>query len=185
MLAFTLLLLALSALPAGCGNAGAPPPPPKGVVLIGSIRSFWTLEQLEAYLKQIGVRWTVRRPPPHDPSSWRPPFQVTTVYVERFSDLGFEGRLVIEFFNGRLVSTRFLPRRFDAYVRALRAKRGIRLPEKAEGEVVVGKYLRIWVIMKPQRFVGWEDLRLRREIEQWIKRYAKKTCLDLDNRVSA
>lgn len=147
-----------------------------GIRLIDSIYSFWRLEQLEAHLRAAGYRWTVRHPPPHEPSSRRPPFQVTTVSIDRFTHLGFEGKLEIELFNGRLMSARFLPGQLDAYLKALRAQTGIALPESGEGEVIVAPHLRIRIARKPHRFVQWEDIRLVEEVLKWIKRYAKGPC---------
>ena len=77
----------------------------------------------------------------------------------------------MQFFNDRLMETRFFPNGVDAYLATL-ANAGVDLTKQSE--VTVPPHTRLWTEMdyKKRRYVGWEDVRLAEEMKLWIKRYA-------------
>jgi hypothetical protein len=140
--------------------------------LIDGIESYWSVEDLENHLRRKSVAWEIKRGSRPAPEDKRPPFIVDTVTIKNYSHLGFSGELVVEFFNNRLVGTKFWPQKIDRYVKRLASTE--KLDIIGNQEVMVSKYTRIWVAVDHlgRSYVGWEDVRLNNEMEIWIKRYS-------------
>lgn len=107
------------------------------------------------------------------PADRRPRFDVYTVSQKGFTHLGQVGELVLQFFNDRLMETRFFPDNVDAYLAAL-ANAAVDLRQQSEAEATVPPYTRLSTAIdyKKRRYVAWEDVRLAEEMKLWIKRYA-------------
>lgn len=137
--------------------------------LIEDVESYLRVEAFLAQLKARSLSFTIESPPSPSAKTNRPPFNVTTVKVGQFSHLGHPGELIVDFFNDRLVGVRFFPMDVAGYQQAL-AKTGIDL--STDGHTFGNT--RVWsaVDQTGRTYVGWEDVRLAREMEVWIKRYS-------------
>lgn len=140
--------------------------------LIGGIESYWSIEDLEKHLRKASLSWELKRGSRPGPGDKRPPFIVDTVTIKNYSHLGFSGELVVEFFNNRLVGTKFWPQEIDKYIKHLASTE--KLDIVGNQEVMLSKYTRIWIAVDylGEKYVGWEDVRLNKEMETWIKRYS-------------
>jgi hypothetical protein len=98
-----------------------------------------------------------------------PPYRTTTLSIAPFTHLDQPGKLLITFYNNRLVQTAFYPESLDEYVKALR-KSGLEIKfaqELAKGNTV------IWIGLDfdNKHYVGWADKRLREQQRRWLARY--------------
>jgi hypothetical protein len=141
------------------------------VMLIDDLRSYARIEDVASHFKSRAVDYEVRIPPPRLLDG-RPPFEVATLIVPSFTHYGLRGRLIVAFFNDRLVDARFFPTDLASYLREFSAREGLDLQPTAG--VVRNKHTRIWTSTDSEgsRYVGWEDLRLVEEMMLWIKRYS-------------
>ena len=105
------------------------------------------------------------------PQADRPPFDMTVVTVPRFLLMGDRGELQVEFFNNRLTAVRFFPEEPDRVLGRL-AESGVDLRSKPES--ATGPHARAWCAVDnlQRRYIGWEDTRLRKEVDLWIRRYS-------------
>lgn len=145
---------------------------PDRASLIDGVESYL---RVDAFLLQLNARslaYEVERPLADSAKTKRPPFNVTTVKVRQFSDLGYSGELLVEFFNDRLVSARFFPLDTEGYRKQLLSKKGLDL--MAQSDTRVSNNTRVWSATdhRGRGYFGWEDVRLTREMELWIKRYS-------------
>jgi hypothetical protein len=100
----------------------------------------------------------------------RPPFSIYSISIREYRHLEHEGELRLLFFNDRLQQTVFYPYDPRAYMEALKAS-GTRISEGMEwntGNTVV------WTAVdyRGHKYVGWADIRLRKQSERWIARYS-------------
>ena len=98
-----------------------------------------------------------------------PPYSTYTISIAPFTHLDQPGRLLITFYNNRLLQTAFYPDKFDDYLSALR-KSGVALQfaqELVHGHTVVW----IGVDLDKKDYVGWADKRLREQQRRWLARY--------------
>ena len=98
-----------------------------------------------------------------------PPYSTYTISVSPFTHLDQPGRLLITFYNNRLLQTAFYPDKFDDYLGALR-KSGVALQS---AQVLVDGNTVIWIGVDFDKndFVGWADKRLREQQRRWLARY--------------
>lgn len=91
--------------------------------------------------------------------------------IATYAHLGQAGQLKIHFFNDRLMEVRFFPKDPDRYLQLLRDSQGIDLITKRE--VPLPPHAHVWADSEydGQRYVGWADVRLEREFNDWIRRY--------------
>lgn len=103
----------------------------------------------------------------------QPPFDITTLTVQDFSHLGEKGELVLEFFNDRLAAALFFPADTPRYRARLASEEGLRL-DAAHTETRPAEHTRVWIAVDHlgREYVGWEDLRLAKQMSVWIKRYS-------------
>lgn len=138
-------------------------------LLIDDVESYLRVEPFLAQLKGRSLSFKVESPAPTSAETNRPPFNITTVRVSEFSHLGHAGELIVDFFNDRLIGVRFFPSDVAGYRKAL-ALRGI--DPSTEGHTFGNT--RIWSAADHtgRSYVGWEDVRLAREMDIWIRRYS-------------
>lgn len=139
--------------------------------LIDQIQSYVTVENFLRQLDARSLTYELKRPKATNSSTAsHPPFRVTTVKIDRFSDLGYTGELYVAFFNDRLASVRFYTLDIDGYRGQLLSQKGIDI---LTGPFVFGS-TRIWSATDHmgKMYIGWEDVRLAEEFDLWIKRYS-------------
>lgn len=139
--------------------------------LIDGLVSYQSAKDVRRQLAPLS--WEVVEDSHLGPTDQRPRFDVYTVSLKKFTHLGQVGELVLQFFNDRLMETRFFPDNVDAYLAAL-ANAGVDLRQQSEAEVTVPPHTRLSTAIdyRKRRYVGWEDIRLAEEMKRWIKRYA-------------
>lgn len=144
---------------------------PDNALLIEGVESYLSVDAFLLKLKARSLAYEVERSPTPEKSK-RPPFNVTTVKVDAFSALGCTGQLTVEFFNDRLVGVRFFPSDMDEYRKRLLSQRGLDLLTQSEASA--SSNARVWSASDQagRSYVGWEDVRLAKEMELWIKRYS-------------
>lgn len=142
------------------------------VKLINGLESYLSINETKRRLPS----WDVIEQSGLKPQDKRPPFNIYKVAVKNYSHLGISGELHVQFFNNRLLSTWFYPDALDKYMQLLKDKEGLTFQKSRDGlkEAAIPPYTRIWVQsdFKGQQYVGWEDTRLAREFNLWIKRYS-------------
>jgi hypothetical protein len=98
-----------------------------------------------------------------------PPYRVYTISIAPYPHLGQPGKLLMTFYNDRLLQTAFYPQELDDYVKALR-KSGVAVEfakELAKGNTVIW----IGIDFDNNHYVGWADKRLREQQRRWLARY--------------
>lgn len=140
--------------------------------LINGLESYWTIEEAKTKLPS----WEVIEQSSLKPQDRRPPFNIYRVSIKNYVHLGVSGELQVKFFNNRLLSTWFYPETFDRYVLLLKDKEGLTFQEGQDGsrDAMIVPHTHVWVYKdyKEQLYIGWEDIRLARELGLWIKRYS-------------
>jgi hypothetical protein len=142
-------------------------------VLMDGFQSYWGIQELEAHLKGAGNKWEVEKGKGPTSGDSRPPFVIDTVKVKSYSHLGAEGELHILLFNNRLTSTIFFPKNVGNYVAQLAKTKGIDLSKKEE--VRTSANTRVWLAeagKEKRKYVGWEDSRLSKQMDDWIRKYS-------------
>jgi hypothetical protein len=104
-------------------------------------------------------------------SDTRPRFQIYTIAVPYFHR-GVQGRLVLHFFNDRLMRTQFYPQDIDAYESALFAQESVNFNDQKES--FISPATKVWIGKdeKGAKYVGWVDKNLKAEMDDWIKKYS-------------
>lgn len=145
---------------------------PDKALLIDGVESYLSVAVFLLQLKSRSIAYEVEYPSPASQEENRPPFNITTVKIMGFSHLGYTGELLVEFFNDRLVGVRFFTSSVDAYKRQLLFQE--RLDLLAQPEILSSKNTRVWSATDyaGRAYIGWEDIRLAKEMEIWIKRYS-------------
>lgn len=84
------------------------------------------------------------------------------------TDLGYPGTLRLQFINGRLAASLFMPTEFSAYIDGLR-RAGVVLKS---GEARLTPATLVWSSQGAdgRPFVGWRDERFAQEITAWVER---------------
>jgi hypothetical protein len=147
---------------------------PERTKLISGIDSYQSIEEA----KNKFPVWQVIEQSSLSPKDKRPPFNIYKVSIKNYSHLGISGELQVEFFNNRLMETRFLPDQFEKYVELLVQKEHLKFVVNRIGlqETTISPHTRVWIYanqVEPNyKYVGWVDIRLERELYLWIKRYA-------------
>jgi len=139
-------------------------------LLIGNIQSYQAVSLFLTQLRAQSLSFKLDSSTLTQDKSSRPPFDITTVTVGQFSHLGYAGELIVDFFNDRLVGLRFYPSNIIGYQQAL-ARNGVEIP--SQGNYRSGN-TRVWygTDYTGKHYIGWEDVRLAKEMDAWIKRYS-------------
>jgi len=151
-----------------------------GIVLVEGFVSYSNVSEVEAILKTRSIPW--KRIPDEVinlSSIGRPPFFEQNLVVSRYTHLGCDGELSLDFFNNRLRSVVFYPSDISRYVKAVEAL------ERTPISTPSGMQNTFWVnvgnrklfsgqelMEKKRHFVGWQDPRFDEEIKSWIMRYS-------------
>lgn len=139
--------------------------------LIEPFQSYMGVEVVESLLSRQGLSWkvlddnnTVKE------GESRPPFRVYILAVENFQSFGFNGVLVLQFFNNRLLSTSFYPESPDRYKEEIQSR--FSLGAAKETRLDDKTVLKADFNYEDRFYVRWEDVRLSEELTKWIMRYA-------------
>jgi hypothetical protein len=102
-------------------------------------------------------------------SSTVPPYRTYTVRLSPVKHLEQQGKMVVTFYNNRLLQTLFYPQNLDDYVKALRQS-GVAV---AFGQELVTGHTVIWIgaDFDNEHYVGWADKRLREQQRRWLAKY--------------
>lgn len=141
-------------------SSGAPAS--AGSRLAASLVSGQSPEQVRAQLDRSGWRdWRVVDQPEAKPPAGRPDFRFLSAEADGES-LGVKGKLRVDFLNDRLMATWFFPNDTTAYRAAIQ-----KLP--ATDPL---KQANFGVDYRNQNYALWEDPRLRKEMEDWIRKHS-------------
>jgi len=141
-------------------------------ILIDDIKSYWSVDQFTQYLHQRSQQFEVGKEFGATFDS-RPPHLFVEVQVKSYGHYGVEGKLIGTFFNNRLSTILFYPANIDLYLKHLCTEAKLDLVNSSE-ILEPELHRRIWIHPDHTegRYVGWEDTRLRDEMDLWIKRYS-------------
>lgn len=140
--------------------------------LIAPFDSYESIQVVHARIKEMGFTWNVLEDNQTvSESYWRPPFHSYVMSIDGFSDLGRKGTLWLDFFNDRLMKTVFYPDDFPAY-RAAVEKMYPALQGGASATIAPHVNLFIARDYKERDYIAYEDIRLREQLNLWIRRYA-------------
>lgn len=160
---------------AGCGEAeigvDASPKPP--TPLIEGFSSLQAAAEVEEALRRAGKRIVVVEDGTPRPaqSKARPALSVRVVRVSPFEVWGMGGDLRLEFIDGALSSTWFYPsdpKKFDAEAK----KRSLGAEPSRPLRLQAATELRSDFDYTGARYWAWEDIRLRKKLDLWVKRNA-------------
>lgn len=137
-------------------------------LLINGIKSFSGIDKIDV-LKDT-TNFMVLEDSKLTAGDKRPPYSIYSVSIP-YSHMGVTGNLIFSFFNNRLMSTWFYPIDQKAYLVAL-SNNGVNLNNVSERKI--SEYVRIWKYkdFNGKFYVAWEDIRLRKEQNDWISRYS-------------
>lgn len=137
--------------------------------LIDKTYSYQSLERVQ---RETGIRsWNTledRRPLPSDT---RPPFRIFRISVPDYTDLGYKGELRLMFFNDRLMRVAFYPEDLAGYKQAVQEKEGFRFSDADDADI--GRDTHVWIgkELDKRMYIGWEDKRLKKEYDDWVRQY--------------
>jgi hypothetical protein len=105
-------------------------------------------------------------------SDKRPPFRIVVIRVPDFKDHGFNGSLVLQFYNDRLMKTQFYVGDMKGYLRAAAASQQVSLGNDSSGHIP--PHTRVWVGKEEdgREYLGMEDEILLQQMKDWIGRYS-------------
>jgi hypothetical protein len=141
--------------------------------LVDPLYSGKSLEAVERDLNLKPGDWDVledRRPLTSDK---RPPFRIFTISKKEFPVLGVSGeKLVMTFYNDRLMTVQFYPYNLDSFKAALASQDSVGFSR--ENDAFVAPSTRIWVgkDLDKHVYVGFIDRTLQDEYEAWIRKYS-------------
>ena len=138
--------------------------------LIDAIDSYQSINEFKSVLNRSSFQWEESKDQPSPKG--RPPFNMHTITIKDYVDLGFSGELDVAFFNNRLISTRFYPSDAEKYIDAISKVAGIRFDSSQEAKLPRHTSVRFSVDYRGRKYIEWSDVRLDKEVELWIKRYS-------------
>jgi hypothetical protein len=165
---FALALLALSCA-AGCRAKNELKP----TKLMPPLYSAYNLQKVQRELNLKPGDWQVledRRPLTGDQ---RPEFRMLTISHRGFTKFSATGELVMTFYNDRLMTTLFYPTDLGALRSTLAREAGISF--SAQGDFRIAPSTRVWIgrARDGRSYIGWIDLELERQQDQWIEKYER------------
>jgi len=98
-----------------------------------------------------------------------PPYRIYAISISPYSHLEQPGKLLITFYNNRLLQTAYYPEKIDDYVKALR-RSGVAVEN---GQELINGHTMIWIGVDFDNvpYVGWADKRLREQQRRWMANY--------------
>lgn len=147
---------------------------PERRVLMERFETYSSVPDVAVALDRDKLKYKLKKSPRRRDASWRPPFHLDTIIVQEFRHLDGMGRLAIIFFNDRLYSLRYFPRNAKSYRGRFLEEYGVDIA--ADTGHSIQEHVRVWRAMdhRKREYIGWEDVRLSREVALWIKRYSSQ-----------
>lgn len=145
----------------------------KPTKLMPPLYSGYSLERVQRELELKPGDWAIREDRRPLTSDTRPPFRILTISHEGFVEYGVTGELVMTFYNDRLMTTLFYPANLGAVKASLAHQADLNFTP--EGDARIQPTTRVWIGKDTQgrSYIGWIDLALEREQDQWIEKYEK------------
>jgi len=163
-LTFTVLVLsALTAVSCRHKNDEIPPTP-----LGCGLESGMSQHKTERKLKVKSAEWEVVDDRSPLSTDTRPPFHILTVSRKGANCGGERGDLQLTFYNDRLMYMQFYADNFNS----VRDSAGL---DPRTGDAHIEPNTRVWAGRSEdgRRYVGWMDLLLKREYDNWINTYER------------
>lgn len=139
--------------------------------LIDAFSSCMSSEECERLLSPAH-KWNVVEDQRISPTAIRSQFDVLTVSIDSYTSLGLTGKLVLRFYNNRLISTWFYPSDFKEYTKKLSRQLGVQIIPGLQTTIGRCTELRCVTDHLNEVYVAWEDKRLIKEQSEWIKKHS-------------
>lgn len=143
--------------------------------LAAGLNSLMTWDDVRARPECAGLEWKVLEHNTVSASLFRSSFENLVVEAGAFEFLGQRGKLRLEFFNDRLVSTWFYPEDAGAALAVLE-RTGVQVDKPPNGQRLMEDGVsgtRCWT-KKDYRghvYIGWEDVLLSDQMFAWLQRH--------------
>lgn len=140
--------------------------------LVTGISSRISVRDARETLKGRVKEWKVLEDTSLPAKGERPAIHSLILSADGFSHLGSTGELLLFFYNDKLIATWFYPANIDSYMASLEAERGFHFGSARKVESFRGA--KIWIATDKDKraYVGWQDIELTAEQDEWIARYA-------------
>jgi hypothetical protein len=164
-----LALLVAAALGVACGARESVPEIKGPAPLADGLESLSNESMVRARLARPGSEWTIVEEP-SSRSGTGSNFRIKRLSIKPHLHDGVEGSLELIFFNDRLMATWFFPSQPEFYKTNLRSHEMTPI----KGQITVSPNVRTWIARAAdgRLYQGWEDVRLARERDQWLKENA-------------
>ena len=166
--ALALVLLAVLCI-LGCRGKNEP----KSTKLMPPLYSGYSQQKVQRELNLKPGDWEVLEDRLPLTSDQRPPFRILTISRQGFAKFGASGELVMTFYNDRLMTTLFYPTDLAALRMALGREAGISFSQ--QGDARIEPTTRVWIgkARDGRSYIGWIDLELERQQDEWIEKYGR------------
>lgn len=148
------------------------------VELINSLRSYESLEAIQALLSSSNLAAELSTISRDLPDDRYPPYRSDTLLIRAYKHADIEGQLTLEFFNDRLYQAHFVPKQPGKYIGWLRSH-GTPLPIKRTGRSSLKSdnlevtsnidfaETEVGTLMRTTPYVQWTDIRLAEQMRTW------------------
>lgn len=155
--------------------------------LFGGFSSYDSERSVARQLHHAGYEWTAERT--HIEGTYNyPPYKLDLLVVRDYQDRGITGKLVLEFFNDRLLRASFVPQDPGKYYLRVQAdgvrfdKQAASLWEHEAGNLRVRSNIiyatsNMGQTLQTEPYVSWEDKRLAAQDKQWYERFGSKYAM--------
>ena len=153
-----------------CGKKSSDLPKPEPTPLFKPAMSYWNFEKTR---RELGYsRWDTVEDRQPLVSDRRPPFRLLVIRVPELSSHGVSGRLVLWFFNDRLMRTQYYVPNIKEYLDVAAADQQISLANDMTGGIP--PHTRVWVGKEGdgKSYLGMQDEILKQQMDDWIARYS-------------
>jgi hypothetical protein len=151
------------------------------VLMLDGMKSYDTLDAVRARLDAVKAAYVVTPVHPR-PSAKYPPRDRDSLVAAKYSHLGVEGALTLEFFNDRLYEATFVPSMLEDYVEKLhKADPRLKRDRNGRAEQHVGNLriasnvdfagTEVGKGLQTKPYVIWQDLRLIQQLDEWDRQY--------------
>jgi hypothetical protein len=168
------VLVVMFAMVAGCTKRSANPEDskPEPSRLFKPAMSYWNFEQAKRTMNFS--QWTVEEDRRPLVSDRRPPFRILTIRVPHYRDHGYEGELVLSFYNDRLWKTQYYVPNIRSYLDVAGSDQQAMVG--SEGAGAIPPHTRVWVgkDRDGKTYLGMQDEVLKQQMDDWIVRYSLK-----------
>lgn len=140
-------------------------------ILAAGLKSYMSFKEVSDILELKPGQFVVLDDSKTDRSPRVPPFNIYTVMIPAVDFNGHNGKVILSFFNDRLMETRFYPPELNVFVRDM----GWTIDAiTAPKHITVAPFTNVWIDRDHDdlQYIGWIDVRLRKQFDAWIKTYS-------------